>query len=676
MMSESLSPILQWINQHPELAGLITFIISAGESIAIIGTIVPGSVTMTAIGALMGAGIIPFWSTMLWAIAGAIIGDGVSYWAGHYFKDRMHYVWPFRKHPQILQGGERFFYRYGSLSVFIGRFVGPVRALVPLVAGMFGVTPLRFTIANVLSAILWAPAYMLPGIFLGAVSMELPSELATRVILMLITVCLIVALCFWLLKKIFQLISAEIDQFLTWIWNHLANSRYFYIVTSALKHHKTNKTYGQLALAFYFIVVAVLFIYVTSVVQYHGSPHILINNMFFHFFRSIRTESADTIMFCFTLLGEKKVILPIFVTLFAWLITQKRWHTAWHVISLAAITSISIELVKHYVKSPRPWGVLSNNLAGFSYPSGHTTLAFVFFLGISILLIQLFQIKYRRFVYIPAFFIITLVAISRLYFGVHWFTDVLGGALLGTAILILITLSYNRKAEKTLKAKGILLTIFFTWCVTFSFAFYQDFHSLKNKYAMLTWPTTMVALNTWWQQQSDHFPLYRYNRLGLAPKLFNVQWLGNESDINTTLLHQGWEMPPKRDWISVLYRITSVQSNEHLPLISPIYLDKYPVLILTKHINQRLLVLRLWESPFILQNTHLPLYVGTIEYAPGTYSWLFNKRENEIVLEPNMIFNTLSKRLETKEIFIKTIHHKKTTIENIILIKPKTLQQS
>ena len=60
-MSDIVSPLLQWLNANPELAGLVTFIISASESIAIIGTIVPGSITMTAIGALAGAGIIPLW---------------------------------------------------------------------------------------------------------------------------------------------------------------------------------------------------------------------------------------------------------------------------------------------------------------------------------------------------------------------------------------------------------------------------------------------------------------------------------------------------------------------------------------------------------------------------------------------------------------------------------------
>src|SRR5690348_3961093 len=107
-MSDVISPLLQWLNVNPELAGLATFIISAGESVAILGTIVPGSVMMTAIGVLAGAGVIPFWGTICWAILGAIVGDGISYWIGHYFKDRLKKIWPFRRYPGLLKSGEAF----------------------------------------------------------------------------------------------------------------------------------------------------------------------------------------------------------------------------------------------------------------------------------------------------------------------------------------------------------------------------------------------------------------------------------------------------------------------------------------------------------------------------------------------------------------------------------------
>src|SRR5687767_9669828 len=118
MSNDVVSSILQWLNANPEYSWLITFLISAGESVAVIGTIVPGSITMTAIGALMGAGIIPFWSTLIWAFLGAVVGDGISYWLGYHFKDRIAKTWPFKQNVNLLIKGERFFTKYGGMSVF------------------------------------------------------------------------------------------------------------------------------------------------------------------------------------------------------------------------------------------------------------------------------------------------------------------------------------------------------------------------------------------------------------------------------------------------------------------------------------------------------------------------------------------------------------------------------
>ena len=98
--------LIHWIQMHPHWGGFITFLISAAESVAILGTIVPGSVTMVAIGTLIGTEILPFWGTILWAIAGAIVGDGISYWIGYAFKYQLHNMWPFKRYPQIKKSGE------------------------------------------------------------------------------------------------------------------------------------------------------------------------------------------------------------------------------------------------------------------------------------------------------------------------------------------------------------------------------------------------------------------------------------------------------------------------------------------------------------------------------------------------------------------------------------------
>jgi membrane protein DedA with SNARE-associated domain len=96
-------------------------------------------------------------------VLGAVLGDAVSYWLGRRFGGALAQVWPFTRNPELLPQGVRFFRKWGGLSVFIGRFFGPLRAVVPLAAGIMQMPRGRFWIANLTSALLWAPLLMFAG---------------------------------------------------------------------------------------------------------------------------------------------------------------------------------------------------------------------------------------------------------------------------------------------------------------------------------------------------------------------------------------------------------------------------------------------------------------------------------------------------------------------------------
>ena len=166
-MTDYLDSILTWIAQHPEQAGWVIFTIACIESLAIVGAFIPGAIILIGAGALIGAGVLDLWTSCLWATAGAIVGDGLSYMLGQRFKylsNRWHWI---RVNPGYLQKGIDFFQRYGDVSIILGRFLGPTRAIVPLAAGMLHMPARRFYAANVFSAIIWAPAYLVPGFILG-----------------------------------------------------------------------------------------------------------------------------------------------------------------------------------------------------------------------------------------------------------------------------------------------------------------------------------------------------------------------------------------------------------------------------------------------------------------------------------------------------------------------------
>jgi len=145
----------------------VIFLVALAESLAIVGVLVPGVVILLGAGALIGSGVLDFWSMCAWAVAGAIIGDGLSYQLGRHFDYLTERFKWFRLHPDHLEKGHEFFRNWGDVSVALGRFFGPLRAIVPLVAGLMDMPAGRFYLANILSALVWAPAYLAPGILLG-----------------------------------------------------------------------------------------------------------------------------------------------------------------------------------------------------------------------------------------------------------------------------------------------------------------------------------------------------------------------------------------------------------------------------------------------------------------------------------------------------------------------------
>lgn len=155
--------ILAWIHQHQAWAPAVVFLLAFGESLAVISLLLPATVILLGAGGLMGAAGLPFWPAWIAAVAGAVLGDAVSYWLAWYLQDAVERIWPLSRHPDLLRRGHAFFRRWGIGSVFLGRFFGPLRSVVPLVAGVCGMAQLPFQLANVTSALLWATLILAPG---------------------------------------------------------------------------------------------------------------------------------------------------------------------------------------------------------------------------------------------------------------------------------------------------------------------------------------------------------------------------------------------------------------------------------------------------------------------------------------------------------------------------------
>ncbi len=163
---EIVPAILGWIKNHPDLAYVAVFLLALGESVPIVGGFVPGSTAIVGVGTIAATGAMNVWVVVVAAASGAMIGDGLSFLVGRFHGNAIRKLWPFIDHPEAVTICKKFFRKYGRMSVFFARFVPPVRALLPLMAGVLGITPRNFFVANWMAGVLWALLHVLSGVAL------------------------------------------------------------------------------------------------------------------------------------------------------------------------------------------------------------------------------------------------------------------------------------------------------------------------------------------------------------------------------------------------------------------------------------------------------------------------------------------------------------------------------
>ena len=195
-----LQSLIGYFSEHSAIALVAVFLASFLESVALIGTIVPGSTIAFAGGMLVGLKALDPWAAATAAVGGAVLGDGISYWLGHRYRDSIRMLWPIRQHPEIIARGEAYFTRHGGKSVFFGRFLGPVRAIVPVIAGMTNMRASHFFVMNVLSAFGWAAVHLVPGALFGA-SLQLAGAVSARLVVLIG----VVAAAIWLIAFVVRI---------------------------------------------------------------------------------------------------------------------------------------------------------------------------------------------------------------------------------------------------------------------------------------------------------------------------------------------------------------------------------------------------------------------------------------------------------------------------------------
>jgi membrane protein DedA with SNARE-associated domain len=211
-LSVLLDNILTSIASNLWLSLGFIFLVCLGEAVFILGILVPSLPILVLTGGLIAAGKLPFWPIYFAAVAGAVAGDAISYYIGWSLKARIRTVWPFKNYLELIDRGETFFKTNGVMAIFIGRFITGIKAVIPGVAGVFGMPYRQFTFINIISSFVWAAVHILPGMLLTEWLKSMGLNLETVIIVgSLIFAVAVVLLHYW--KRIILLFAPFMGEF-------------------------------------------------------------------------------------------------------------------------------------------------------------------------------------------------------------------------------------------------------------------------------------------------------------------------------------------------------------------------------------------------------------------------------------------------------------------------------
>lgn len=155
-MEATTAALTQFLSANHAALPWAAAALALAETTAFVSVLVPSTAMLMAAGAAVATGLMPFLPLWVGAAAGALVGSTFSWWLGRRYGDRILRLRLLRDNPDLVARTERLFARWGMLAVPAGHFIGPLRPVVFLIAGMSGMSFRRFQAVNLPGALAWA----------------------------------------------------------------------------------------------------------------------------------------------------------------------------------------------------------------------------------------------------------------------------------------------------------------------------------------------------------------------------------------------------------------------------------------------------------------------------------------------------------------------------------------
>jgi membrane protein DedA with SNARE-associated domain/membrane-associated phospholipid phosphatase len=624
-MEHAYIHLLHLLAGHSAWTLTVIFLAAFLEAMAVIGTFIPGSTAMFLAGALAGTGSLSLGWVFLWAIAGAIAGDGMSFWIGRRYKARIVQLWPFSTHPQILDAGHRFFQKHGAKSVVFARFIGPLRAIVPVVAGMLGMTPLRFYAMNVLSALLWAPAHILPGVVFGA-SVLLAGAVSFRLVVIIALLVAIVWLSFRAMRFLLSHAGA---------WSSAAGR---YLGGWACRHPGP---FGRLARRLLdpeqpdasSIVVTSLIVLAAGALFFgvledviSGDPLVSVDLSVYHFLQSVRTPWSDTVLAGLATLGSVFTLTALVATVVVWMLLERRWRTIGYWLAAVVFSQLLIFALQFAMHRAPPNDLLSG---AYVFPSNHVAATVIVYGFLAFLLARRVGMLEGLLVATASTVVVIVVALAGLYFGRYWVSDAIGGAALAYIWVAIVSLTAMLRHPQVPPTRRLMPVVVLAVMLVSVGVQLSVKPPAPPPDSTLRPAPVLVTQAEWTASLWKRLPCYRSDMGGDHKEPLTLQWVSNLDSIKGQLRAQGWVEGTDLSAHSLLSLASPNVAAVALPVLPKLNNGVPSSLVFMRPGDTRdeRDVLRFWPSGYAVENgvSATPLWVGAFAHERlSRPSWPIN----------------------------------------------------
>jgi len=633
-MEHAYFKLLHLLSGHPAWALTVVLLAAFFESIAFIGTFVPGSAAMFIAGALVGTGTLNLGWVFVCALAGAVAGDAASYWFGCSHKETIAKLWPFRTHPGMLKAGQRYFEAHGAKSVIFARFIAPLRAVVPVVAGMMGMRPVRFLVINIISALVWAPVHILPGVVFGA-SIELAGAVSFR----LVAVLAILVAATWLT---FRLTSLLVSHARAWtdasrrsllLWARQHHGAIGRVVLGILDPR--HQAAALIAVISVLLLASATVFFSTLHGVSRGDPLVQVDVSVYRFLQSFRSSWGDSVLAALSTLGSVPTLAALTVLVVVWMAFERRWRTVAYWLTAVVFSQLLILAIQITIQRPLP-GAVASSLRAF--PSNHVAASVVIYGFLSFLIARRVGGVTRVFVAMATIGILVAVAFSGLYFGHFTFSDAVGGAALAATWVFLVALTavwrYPAKPPPRVMMPVAVLAVV---CVSVALQLKTSLDAMAVESMP---PAIVVTPMQWTDTVWRTFSCYRSSMDGDRLEPITIQWTATAAEISAQLERRGWTEGTRLSAHSILSLVSPDVAATALPVLPRLNNGEPSVMVFTRaHMSaDERDVLRFWPTQYA---------VAQRGGRPPTPIWL-GSLIHERLLRPSWPFNVLrpDKRIE------------------------------